>query len=348
MTALPFPLCDDGTIFCLYARNGLHQLACRISQHKPGSSILVPAYSCGDEIEALESAGLTPVPYRVGRDLMVNTVDLDECFCPDLSAVLITHYFGLPQQHILQIKDWVKAQNLFLIEDCAHSLGGVSRGRELGMFGDASVFSFRKFIPIPHGGGLVINNQSLHDIVFSEPSPEALAFDSRVYSSQASGLFISGTPIENIYSHFGYNMLNHHGPRLAPFGGYSLGLPCSEVTQLKAFPWNNEFDKRQTRLERLIDIFSLNQIPGFIPLITDRTVLALNFPILVPETSSVIIGKIHSHGFTDCQPFWSFFHSYINWSYFPDATYLKQHIITIPLNHDIDFTSLKKAIACSI
>ena len=48
--------------------------------------------------------------------------------------------------------------NLFLIEDCAHVLISEVDGKPLGSFGDASVFSLRKFFPLYDGGELVLNH----------------------------------------------------------------------------------------------------------------------------------------------------------------------------------------------
>ncbi len=50
-----------------------------------------------------------------------------------------------------------KQHNLFLIEDCAHVLEGVPNQHRLGEFGDFSIFSPRKFLPVFDGGRLRLN-----------------------------------------------------------------------------------------------------------------------------------------------------------------------------------------------
>jgi perosamine synthetase len=56
-------------------------------------------------------------------------------------GILPVHLFGYPFK-INEIKDIAKKNNLFLIEDCAQAHGSKYNGKNVGSFGDLSIFSF--------------------------------------------------------------------------------------------------------------------------------------------------------------------------------------------------------------
>ena len=50
-------------------------------------------------------------------------------------------------------------RDVALVEDCALTLGATHRGRPLGTFGDAALFSMRKVLLYPEGGALVVGER---------------------------------------------------------------------------------------------------------------------------------------------------------------------------------------------
>ena len=75
-------------------------------------------------------------------------------------AVLIIHYFGFPQP-IHKIREICNKKDVLLIEDCAHALFSSHGEEAIGSEGDLAIFSLRKTLPLPEGGGLLINNPEL-------------------------------------------------------------------------------------------------------------------------------------------------------------------------------------------
>src|SRR5437016_8451398 len=54
-----------------------------------------------------------------------------------------------------------RTHGVFVIEDCAHSLGATYKGRKVGTFGDASFFSFQMLKPLnTYGGGMALTNDA--------------------------------------------------------------------------------------------------------------------------------------------------------------------------------------------
>jgi dTDP-4-amino-4,6-dideoxygalactose transaminase len=146
-----------GNLFLL-ARNAIYHSLRALGVAK-GESILVPAYICKAAVAPITVYGAEPVFYQVRADCTPDYHDLEEKINGRTRAVLAVHYFGFPQA-IGRLRALCDQHRLFLIEDCAHVLQGEMDGRRLGTIGDASVFSWRKFLPLFDGGELILNHTS--------------------------------------------------------------------------------------------------------------------------------------------------------------------------------------------
>jgi UDP-N-acetylbacillosamine transaminase len=75
-------------------------------------------------------------------------------------ALIVTHLYGQPA-NIEKISEICNANNIFLIEDAAESLGAKYNNKFTGGFGDIGIFSFNgnKIITTSGGGMLVSNNE---------------------------------------------------------------------------------------------------------------------------------------------------------------------------------------------
>ncbi len=140
---------------------------------RPGK-ILMPAYHCGVEVEAALAAGARVVFYRVDERGLLDPADLESRIDPDVRAVFVIHYFGFPQE-VQALRSLCDSRGLLLIEDCAHALGGrLPDGDRLGGFGDVSIFSLGKSLPVPDGGVLRVNRS------LPAPCPEAVGRPGRL------------------------------------------------------------------------------------------------------------------------------------------------------------------------
>lgn len=141
--------------FTFNARAALY-LGVRLLGLRPGDAMLVPAYCCGAEIDSLLSAGLRPVFYSVGPDLVPDLAHLDHLQDPSIRAILVIHYFGRPQP-MRPLRELARRRGLLMIEDCAHALFALDdEGRPVGDLADLAVFSLRKHLPVPDGGIMLV------------------------------------------------------------------------------------------------------------------------------------------------------------------------------------------------
>ncbi len=154
-----FPFCADNKTYFFSGRNALWH-AMKILGLSPDSEVLIPSYNCGAEIDPVVQWGAKVRLYRVGPELRIDLDDLRGKVDKNTKVLLVTHYFGFPQE-IGVIRKMCDENHLYLIEDCAHALLSTYKSRPLGSFGDISVFSLKKFLPVPDGGMMVINNGNL-------------------------------------------------------------------------------------------------------------------------------------------------------------------------------------------
>jgi dTDP-4-amino-4,6-dideoxygalactose transaminase len=105
---------------------------------------------------------------------------------PQTRAVIVTHLWGQAAE-IDTIAQICKDKELFLIEDCAHSIGVTWKGKHVGTFGDLGVFSFQEFKQLSTGdGGMTVTmNEELFEKMrtvwwFSGESPQFMYVNYRM------------------------------------------------------------------------------------------------------------------------------------------------------------------------
>ncbi len=152
--SLPFPFGAPGVSYWYGGRTAIYQGVGRLGL-EAGARVLVPAYACGSEVDALLKAGVTPDYYHVRPDLSPDLDHLEALLAEPARALFVTHYFGFAQP-IRALADFAKSRGLLLIEDAAHALYSTdAAGAPLGSFGDIAIFSLVKKLPLPDGGVLV-------------------------------------------------------------------------------------------------------------------------------------------------------------------------------------------------
>lgn len=77
-------------------------------------------------------------------------------------VVIFIHYFGLFNPQIYDVKRICEEKGVYLFEDFVHGLFGIDdQMRPLGSIGDVSFCSLPKFLPVPDGALIFINNDKL-------------------------------------------------------------------------------------------------------------------------------------------------------------------------------------------
>lgn len=132
-----------GVKFCSGVGNGTDALELAISAlNLPnGSKIIVPANSFIATSEAVANCGFQVVFADVKDDYTVDVKSVKSVLDENVKALICVHLYGLPCD-MDEIVSFCKENSLCLIEDSAQAHGAEFRGKRVGSFGSAGVFSF--------------------------------------------------------------------------------------------------------------------------------------------------------------------------------------------------------------
>ena len=131
---------------------------------KKGDEVLVPSLTPVMCANAIIFTGATPIFVDVDEDsFLMCPKDLVKKITPKTKAILLVHmYGGINNSKIF--KKIAKKNNLFIVEDCAESLGGKDEnGVITGKIGDIACWSFQgaKHLTCGDGGMLSTSNKKI-------------------------------------------------------------------------------------------------------------------------------------------------------------------------------------------
>ncbi len=137
------------------ATAALH-LALRCFGFAEGKKVLVPSLTFSATASAILYNRLVPVfvdsdPVTLG----ISLEDLEKKYDKDCVAIMPVHYCGHPVA-MEKLMPWARQKGLKVIEDCAHTAGGVYQGKTLGTWGDIGCFSFEEKKCLTTGDGGMI------------------------------------------------------------------------------------------------------------------------------------------------------------------------------------------------
>lgn len=154
-----------GVSFVLPVTSGTHGLemilACLGLSN--GDEVIVPSFTMSSTANAVLLAGGTPVFADIERErYTIDPEDVKRHITPHTKGIILVHYAGMPSL-MEELLSLAKKHHLFIVEDAAHAIGSFYKGKALGTFGDAGVFSFHgtKNISCGEGGAVVTNNDDL-------------------------------------------------------------------------------------------------------------------------------------------------------------------------------------------
>jgi dTDP-4-amino-4,6-dideoxygalactose transaminase len=160
----PYPFSAPRRISYYRARNAIFHLF-RTLQVRRSLTVLAPDYYSGNEILAMQAAGVKIHYCPVGADMQWDPAEVERlCRAHSPDALYVIHYAGWPQP-IAQLAAICRNREMLLVEDCALSLlSETDEGRPLGSFGQWSVFCLYKTLPLPNGALLVQNDVPLESL----------------------------------------------------------------------------------------------------------------------------------------------------------------------------------------
>ena len=134
---------------------GFHDLM-RILGVGRGDEVIILGATCAVMVNAIIRVGAKPVYSDVDPSTFgSSSLSIADCISKDTKMIVAQHSFGIPC-NIGHIQNLAKKNKIFLLEDCAITLGSKFDGINVGNFGDAALFSTDHTKPINTlTGGLV-------------------------------------------------------------------------------------------------------------------------------------------------------------------------------------------------
>jgi perosamine synthetase len=312
-----------------------------------GATALLPSYLCESVLSPFQSAGCNVLFYGVGRDLAPDLEEVERVLkTRRVRILLIIHYFGFPLPLFSRLRLLCDEHGVLLIEDCAHALFSQWNGQPLGSAADATVFSFRKSLPIPEGGALVIRNDP-------DTQPIRSTFKLSELTSLAREIvywmeFHAGFSVRNIALSISWlrNWSYDRNAQISSFPDLPIGSASSlllryvnvkRIVQAR----RRNFGYWLSRMNDLGCSAIFRELPD--------GVCPIGFPILI-EHRDQILPVLYRNGIA-LRTFWDRLPVQIDTQRFPDADYLRERIAVLPVhqtlstNHlDYVFTAISKCL----
>jgi perosamine synthetase len=343
---------DNKKVIYFHKARAAIRYACEIINIKSGDNVLAPAYNCGVEIDPIIKSGAIISLYRIDENGQIDVTDLQKKIDVNTKIIYITYYFGFPQP-VQLIRKICDEKGIYLIEDCALSLFSKnSDGTKIGSIGDISIFNLYKTMPLPYGGAMAINNPALlgdHPAMRAAPCLEVLtglvqlikhfvlhhiSYIKVIYNNLIRYRLIKSHPAR-VNNHASGNSFREM--RSSNYYDDNLSLrKMSDIADhmLRRMDYEQLVEKRRQNFQ--IYLHGLKGIPGIRFLYNElpEGVCPLFFPIITEDDAEILSNQLYRYSIVTI-PWWNEFHKNINWSEYPDVSYLKKHLLALPVHQQL-------------
>jgi dTDP-4-amino-4,6-dideoxygalactose transaminase len=147
----------------------------------PGCEVILPAFLWVATVGAVVQSGAIPVMCEVDDSFSMDPADLEQKITPRTKLIVPIHMAGAPcdMDAILAV---AKKHNVAVLEDCAQCNGGEFRGKKVGTFGQAGIFSLQlnKNMTCGEGGVLITNDERIYYKAFAAHDMGLIRKDGRL------------------------------------------------------------------------------------------------------------------------------------------------------------------------
>jgi perosamine synthetase len=321
-----------------------------------GTSVLMPAYHHGVELETLLAAGVKPIFFRVDSQMRCDFADARKRAAgAGVSAVYVIHYAGFPQD-MAEARKLADDLGVPLVEDCALSL--LSRdGRDpLGSTGDVSVFCLYKTLPVPNGGLLLVRNNRLRSKIDSLPpvrAPKLTTTAIHLGSSMLSNLELRAGPagrrareMLRTAGRFAIRKASVEfvstGTQHFDIGDVDLGISSLSHLVLRNQQWAEIVERR--RRNYFLFYAMLRDVA---PPVTGELrpgVCPLFYPMPIANKASAM-ARLLARG-VETVDFWRIRHPAVREGEFPEVDRLRETVLELPVHQDLTPADAEHVATC--
>ena len=156
-----------GAKYAVAIANGTAALhaACYAAGIGEGDEVITTPITFAASSNCVLYCGGTPVFADINPETYnISSVDIESQITSKTKAIIAVHFTGQPCE-MDQIHEIADKHNLIVIEDGAHALGAVYKGKRVGTLSDMTTFSFHpvKHITTGEGGMILTDNPKLYE-----------------------------------------------------------------------------------------------------------------------------------------------------------------------------------------
>jgi len=224
-----------GTKHAIAYCNGTSAILAGLSSFnlKPGDEVLVPSATYWASVMPILWCGAVPIFCEIEMEQGgLDPADVERKITSKTRAMVLVHLWGMPCK-LDELMGIARRHGLKVLEDASHAHGAKYKGRWVGTFGDAAVFSLQtsKLAPAGEGGILVTDDDNIHEHVL------CLGHYERILDLQTPARRFAGT---------GFGMKH----RIAPLSAAVARVQLQHLFQRNAVR-NNNLIYLSGQLERL-------------------------------------------------------------------------------------------------
>lgn len=337
--SLPYPFEAPQTTLWTSARIALWE-AIQVLDLRAGQRVALPAFCCGSELEPFLKAGLELSFFAVGDDLSPEPNSFREAI-ENASAAMATHYFGLPAD-LSAARDMAWQRKIPLIEDCAHALYATEGATQIGLSGDAAIFSFWKTVPLPDGGALHLRAGAVRAKPKSPP-PELIRHATRHLLSRSMRSHSVGAvrALEDVRQRLRRKKTSTASGTAEPENWHLIKFPDELIragmasSSQRIFRGTDHAFVRESRRRHFRELeAAFAGIRGFTPMSSlGEGACPLYFPVLVDDAAG--LRKALAAEAVGVKHIWPYFHSSVPWSRFPRERHWKENAIGFPVHQSL-------------
>lgn len=164
-----------GVEYSLMVNSGNSALACCLIglEIGPGDEVILPCFTWISDACAVTSVGAVPVFADIDETLGISLQGIKSRISKFTKAIVVVHMMGIPCNNIKEIVSFAKENNIYVIEDCAQSVGAKILDRHTGTFGDVGFWSlnYHKNICVGEGGLIFTNSRKIYERCWSASEP---------------------------------------------------------------------------------------------------------------------------------------------------------------------------------
>jgi perosamine synthetase len=142
-------------------------LSLKVLGIKENDEVIIPDLTFVADANAILACNAKPVIVDINKnDFFLSISNLKKNITKKTKAVIPVHIYG-QVCNINEVLDVAKANNLKVVEDCAHAIGTFHKSKHVGTIGNTGCFSFypTKNITTAEGGMVITNSKNIADKV---------------------------------------------------------------------------------------------------------------------------------------------------------------------------------------